>query len=114
MSTSEQLCLALAWNRVDIARSDIFVYGQEWAEGALEDAMMEALAKNRVDFVKLLLEAGVQMTKFLTIQRLEELYNSKHGSGNTLGEIIYPMDKSNFFFGFVSRIRHFIFSNEQE
>ena len=114
MSTSEQLCLALAWNRVDIARSEIFVYGQEWAEGALEDAMMEALAKNRVDFVKLLLEAGVQMTKFLTIQRLEELYNSKHGSGNTLGEIIYSMDKLNLFFGFVSRIRHSLFSNEQE
>ena len=32
----EQLSLALAWNRVDIARSEIFVYGQEWPEGALE------------------------------------------------------------------------------
>ena len=39
--------------------------------------MMDALDKNRVDFVKLLLETGVQMTKFLTIARLEELYNSR-------------------------------------
>ncbi|KAG8229410.1 hypothetical protein J437_LFUL000931, partial [Ladona fulva] len=30
LSPSEQLSLALAWNRVDIARSEIFVYGQEW------------------------------------------------------------------------------------
>ena len=26
----EQLSLALTWNRADIARSHIFVYGQEW------------------------------------------------------------------------------------
>ncbi len=26
----DQLSLALTWNRVDIARSHIFVYGQEW------------------------------------------------------------------------------------
>ncbi|KAF9796559.1 hypothetical protein SFRURICE_012652 [Spodoptera frugiperda] len=30
LSPSEQLSLALTWNRVDIARSEIFVYGQEW------------------------------------------------------------------------------------
>ena len=48
--------------------------------------MMEALAKNRVDFVKLLLETGVQMAKFLTIPRLEELYNYKQGPANTLGK----------------------------
>ena len=88
LSAAEQLCLALAWNRVDIARSEIFVYGQEWAEGALEEAMMEALVKNRVDFVKLLLETGVQMAKFLTISRLEELYNSKQGPANTLRYIV--------------------------
>ena len=50
--------------------------------------MMDALAKNRVDFVKLLLETGVQMTKFLTIGRLEELYNSKQGPANTLRYIV--------------------------
>jgi transient receptor potential cation channel subfamily M protein 3 len=88
LSAAEQLCLALAWNRVDIARSEIFVYGQEWAEGALEEAMMEALVKNRVDFVKLLLETGVQMARFLTIVRLEELYNSKQGPANTLRYIV--------------------------
>ena len=38
--------------------------------------MHEALIHNRVDFVKLLLENGVSMQKFLTIGRLEELYNT--------------------------------------
>lgn len=33
LSPSEQLSLALTWNRVDIAKSEIFVYGQEWPEG---------------------------------------------------------------------------------
>ena len=44
--------------------------------GSLEQAMMDALVNDRIEFVKLLLEQGVIMNKFLTIQRLEELYNS--------------------------------------
>ncbi|XP_063703057.1 transient receptor potential cation channel trpm isoform X3 [Culicoides brevitarsis] len=88
LSPPEQLSLALTWNRVDIARSEIFVYGQEWPHGALDEAMMQALEHDRIDFVKLLLENGVSMKKFLTIPRLEELYNTKHGPGNTLGYIL--------------------------
>lgn len=38
--------------------------------------MMDALINDRVDFVRLLLENGVSMNKFLTIGRLEELYNT--------------------------------------
>lgn len=53
--------------------------------GALDEAMMQALEHDRIDFVKLLLENGVSMKKFLTIPRLEELYNTKHGPANTLG-----------------------------
>ncbi|XP_057664748.1 transient receptor potential cation channel trpm isoform X26 [Diorhabda carinulata] len=88
LSPTEQLSLALTWNRADIARSEIFVYGQEWPAGALEDAMIKALEHDRCDFVKLLLENGVSMRKFLTIPRLENLYNSKQGPSNTLGYIL--------------------------
>ena len=38
--------------------------------------MMNALMLDRLDFVKLLLENGVSMDQFLTIPRLEELYNT--------------------------------------
>ena len=44
-------------------------------EGTLDQAMMDALVSDRVEFVKLLLENGVNMQKWLTIDRLEELYN---------------------------------------
>ncbi|XP_014259871.1 transient receptor potential cation channel trpm [Cimex lectularius] len=88
LSPSEQLSLALTWNRVDIAQSEIFIYGQEWPAGALDEAMMQALEHDRIDFVKLLLENGVSMRKFLTIPRLEELYNTKQGPSNTLGYIL--------------------------
>lgn len=43
---------------------------------SLEDAMMDALVNNRVEFVKLLLENGVSMSRFLTTTRLEELYKA--------------------------------------
>lgn len=35
-----------------------------------------ALWRNKPEFVELLLEHGVSMARFLTIERLEDLYNS--------------------------------------
>uniref|UniRef100_A0A8D0EAC1 non-specific serine/threonine protein kinase n=1 Tax=Salvator merianae TaxID=96440 RepID=A0A8D0EAC1_SALMN len=81
-SAFDQLVLTLAWDRVDIAKNHVFVYGQQWLVGSLEQAMLDALVMDRVGFVKLLIENGVSMHKFLTIPRLEELYNTKQGPTN--------------------------------
>ncbi|XP_077569202.1 transient receptor potential cation channel subfamily M member 1-like isoform X1 [Stigmatopora nigra] len=141
-SACDQLSLALAWNRVDIARSQIFVHGRHWppptpserpkspaaAQGkargkkggkagkgkaeapeetdprklellnwvnSLEQAMMDALVLDRVDFVKLLIENGVNIHHFLTIPRLEELYNTKLGPANTLHFVVRDVKKGN-------------------
>uniref|UniRef100_A0A8C1R188 Transient receptor potential cation channel, subfamily M, member 1b n=1 Tax=Cyprinus carpio TaxID=7962 RepID=A0A8C1R188_CYPCA len=152
-SAPDQLSLALAWNRVDIARNQIFVYGHnlppasaiaaistsaapsnEKQKGAtqrnkgkargkkgkggkakpeqpeetdprklellnwvnsLEQAMIDALVLDRVDFVKLLLENGVNIHHFLTIPRLEELYNTKLGPANTLHIVVRDVKKGN-------------------
>lgn len=105
LSPPEQLSLALTWNRVDIARTEIFVYGQEWPHGALDEAMMQALEHDRIDFVKLLLENGVSMKKFLTIPRLEELYNTKHGPANTLTYVFsFWYNKKITLFNYISPI----------
>ncbi|XP_068131490.1 transient receptor potential cation channel subfamily M member 7-like isoform X2 [Hyperolius riggenbachi] len=96
MSHYDQLVLALAWNRVDIAKNYIFVPGQQWMTKPLEQAMLDALVMDRVDFVKLLLENGVSMHKFLTIPRLEELYNSAQDtSRDTLRHLIQEVKKGN-------------------
>uniref|UniRef100_A0A671T4J7 Transient receptor potential cation channel, subfamily M, member 1b n=1 Tax=Sinocyclocheilus anshuiensis TaxID=1608454 RepID=A0A671T4J7_9TELE len=152
-SAPDQLSLVLAWNRVDIARNQIFVYGHnlppasalaaistsaapshEKQKGAtqrnkgkargkkgkggkakpeqpeetdprklellnwvnsLEQAMIDALVLDRVDFVKLLLENGVNIHHFLTIPRLEELYNTKLGPANTLHIVVRDVKKGN-------------------
>lgn len=83
-SAFDQLILTLAWDRVDIAKNHVFVYGQQWLVGSLEQAMLDALVMDRVSFVKLLIENGVSMHKFLTIPRLEELYNTKQGPTNPM------------------------------
>ncbi|CEF67884.1 Transient receptor potential cation channel subfamily M member 1 [Strongyloides ratti] len=93
LSAPEQLSLALAWNRVDIAKSDIFIMGQHWPPGALNNAMLEALIHDRVAFVRLLLENGVSMSNFLTIERLEDLYNTDKGPPNTLYYIVRDVVK---------------------
>ncbi|XP_030621168.1 transient receptor potential cation channel subfamily M member 1b [Chanos chanos] len=155
-SAPDQLSLALAWNRVDIARNQIFVYGlhvppvsalptaptstgpttqerqkspapgpRNKAKGrgkkgkggkakpeppeetdpkklallnwvnSLEQAMMDALVLDRVDFVKLLIENGVNIHHFLTIPRLEELYNTRLGPANTLHVVVRDVKKGN-------------------
>uniref|UniRef100_A0A671MUH1 Transient receptor potential cation channel, subfamily M, member 1a n=1 Tax=Sinocyclocheilus anshuiensis TaxID=1608454 RepID=A0A671MUH1_9TELE len=94
-SAPDQLSLALAWNRVDIAHSQIFVHGQHWPVNSLEQAMMDALVLDRVDFVKLLIENGVNIHHFLTIPRLEELYNTKLGPTNTLHFVVRDVKKGN-------------------
>jgi hypothetical protein len=37
--------------------------------------MFDALSQDKVEFVKLLLEYGVNLQKFLTYKRLQDLYN---------------------------------------
>ncbi|CAJ0571052.1 unnamed protein product, partial [Mesorhabditis spiculigera] len=95
LSGPDQLALALAWNRVDIAKSDIFGVEQQhaWTQQALHNAMMEALTYDRVDFVRLLIQNGVSMHKFLDMGRLEELYNTDKGPANTLYYIVRDVVK---------------------
>ncbi|CAN9513433.1 unnamed protein product [Ophioblennius macclurei] len=78
-SPAEQLSMALAWDRADIAQKEVLVYGQHWQVGSLEQAMLDALVMDRVSFVKLLIDNGMTMSRFLTVDRLEELYNMLHG-----------------------------------
>uniref|UniRef100_A0A8C4V5M1 Transient receptor potential cation channel subfamily M member 7 n=1 Tax=Falco tinnunculus TaxID=100819 RepID=A0A8C4V5M1_FALTI len=131
-SAFDQLVLTLAWDRVDIAKNHVFVYGQQWlvslqsflrgrgkmsvscslqislettlwispfshiTVGSLEQAMLDALVMDRVAFVKLLIENGVSMHKFLTIPRLEELYNTKQGPTNpTLFHLVRDVKQGN-------------------
>ncbi|XP_072050607.1 transient receptor potential cation channel subfamily M member 3-like [Amphiura filiformis] len=74
LSISDQLKLALVWNRVDIAQEQIFSKTTHWSEKALEDAMEIALTRNRVDFVKPILEEGLLMTNFVA-DKLQTLYS---------------------------------------
>uniref|UniRef100_A0A672JR38 non-specific serine/threonine protein kinase n=1 Tax=Salarias fasciatus TaxID=181472 RepID=A0A672JR38_SALFA len=94
-SAFDQLVLTLAWDRVDIAKNHVFVYGQQLLVSSLEQAMLDALVMDRVDFVKLLIENGVSMHRFLTINRLEELYNLKQSPNNpTLLHLVRDVKQS--------------------
>eukprot|EP00058_Branchiostoma_floridae_P006677 XP_002592165.1 hypothetical protein BRAFLDRAFT_88112 [Branchiostoma floridae] len=71
-----QLKLALAWNRSDIAETDIFTADRRWKQEELEDLMYSAILEDKVNFVKLFLENGVSLKDFLTVRRLQRLYSS--------------------------------------
>uniref|UniRef100_A0A8D2MFU5 Transient receptor potential cation channel subfamily M member 2 n=1 Tax=Zonotrichia albicollis TaxID=44394 RepID=A0A8D2MFU5_ZONAL len=71
-----QLKLAVAWNRVDIARSEIFTDDHDWKPSDLHPVMAAALISNKPDFVKLFLEQGVRLKDFVTWDTLVYLYDN--------------------------------------
>ncbi|KAG9473373.1 hypothetical protein GDO78_016513, partial [Eleutherodactylus coqui] len=74
-----QLKLLLEWNQLDLASEEIFTNDRRWESSDLEDAMFTALVKDRPKFVRLLLENGLNLRKFLTSEVLTELF-SQHFS----------------------------------
>uniref|UniRef100_A0A8C8SFY4 Transient receptor potential cation channel subfamily M member 2 n=1 Tax=Pelusios castaneus TaxID=367368 RepID=A0A8C8SFY4_9SAUR len=75
-SWDHQLKLAVAWNRVDIARSEIFTDDHEWKPTDLHPVMTAALLANKPEFVKLFLEQGVRLKEFVTWDTLIYLYEN--------------------------------------
>nr|XP_046260808.1 transient receptor potential cation channel subfamily M member 2 [Scatophagus argus] len=74
-SWKSQLELAIAWNRVDIAETEIFTEESQWKSSDLHWAMFSALVGNKPQFVSLLLENGVNLRDFLQDEEtLCELY----------------------------------------
>uniref|UniRef100_A0A3B5B4H9 Transient receptor potential cation channel subfamily M member 2 n=1 Tax=Stegastes partitus TaxID=144197 RepID=A0A3B5B4H9_9TELE len=74
-SWRRQLELAIAWNRVDIAETEIFTEESKWKSSDLHWAMFSALVGDKPEFVSLLLENGVSLRDFLQSEEtLCELY----------------------------------------
>ncbi|XP_041459667.1 transient receptor potential cation channel subfamily M member-like 2 isoform X2 [Lytechinus variegatus] len=71
----DQLRLALIWNRVDVAKREIFTDDREWGKGQLNESLRYALVNNQVNFIELFLEQGVNLKEYLTIKEMTILYN---------------------------------------
>uniref|UniRef100_A0AAQ4QY56 Transient receptor potential melastatin 4b3 n=1 Tax=Gasterosteus aculeatus aculeatus TaxID=481459 RepID=A0AAQ4QY56_GASAC len=73
---NEELKLAVTWNRVDIAKSELFNGDIPWTYEDLEDPMTDALINDKPQFVRLFTENGLNILDYLTYGRLESLYSS--------------------------------------
>uniref|UniRef100_A0A3B5KXD2 Uncharacterized protein n=1 Tax=Xiphophorus couchianus TaxID=32473 RepID=A0A3B5KXD2_9TELE len=74
---NEELKLAVAWNRVDIAKSELFNGDIQWRD--LKESMSDVLINDKPQFVQLFTENGLNITEYLTYGRLEQLYCSISG-----------------------------------
>ncbi|KAM5134150.1 transient receptor potential cation channel subfamily M member 4 isoform 1-T1 [Callospermophilus lateralis] len=72
----DELRLAVAWNRVDIAQSELFRGDIQWRSFHLEASLMDALLNDRPEFVRLLISHGLSLGHFLTPIRLAQLYSA--------------------------------------
>ncbi|XP_004674816.1 PREDICTED: transient receptor potential cation channel subfamily M member 8 [Condylura cristata] len=73
---SGQLKLLLEWNQLDLANDEIFTNDRRWESADLQEVMFMALIKDRPKFVRLFLENGLNLRKFLTNDVLTELFSS--------------------------------------
>ncbi|XP_075392654.1 transient receptor potential cation channel subfamily M member 4 isoform X2 [Tenrec ecaudatus] len=71
----DELRLAVAWNRVDIAQSELFRGDIQWRSTHLEASLLDALLNDRPEFVRLLISRGLSLGHFLTPGRLAQLYS---------------------------------------
>ncbi|KAG2458820.1 TRPM5 protein, partial [Polypterus senegalus] len=82
-----QLKLAVAWNRMDIAKCKIFKDDQLLKSSGLRPVMMvEALIADKSNFVRLFLENGMNLQEVLTKSVMLELFNNLSSSS-----LIYRM-----------------------
>ncbi|KAM8927781.1 transient receptor potential cation channel subfamily M member 4 [Pelodytes ibericus] len=72
----DELKLAVAWNREDIAKTELFHGEINWRASDLEDTMTDALVNDKPSFVKLFVDNGMNIVDYLTYGQLEELYSS--------------------------------------
>uniref|UniRef100_A0A673TY03 Transient receptor potential cation channel subfamily M member 8 n=1 Tax=Suricata suricatta TaxID=37032 RepID=A0A673TY03_SURSU len=71
-----QLKLLLEWNQLDLASEEIFTNDRRWESADLQEVMFTALIKDRPKFVRLFLENGLNLRKFLTNDVLTELFSN--------------------------------------
>jgi len=71
-----QLRLAMRWNRVDIARDFILTDKQKDKIGSLDEVMYQGILDDRVEFVKMFLDKGFSLKRFVTYRLMFKLYNS--------------------------------------
>ncbi|XP_078514886.1 transient receptor potential cation channel subfamily M member 2-like isoform X2 [Lissotriton helveticus] len=71
-----QLKLALLWNRLDIAKRDIFNSEWSWRAEDLYPVLTIALMEDKPNFVQLFLDQGVSLQKYVTRETLTHLYNT--------------------------------------
>uniref|UniRef100_A0A669CBY7 Transient receptor potential cation channel subfamily M member 4 n=1 Tax=Oreochromis niloticus TaxID=8128 RepID=A0A669CBY7_ORENI len=83
---TDELKLAVTWNRVDIAKTELFNGDIQWKYEDLEDSMTDALINDKPQFVRLFTENGLNILEYLTYGRLETLYRSVPD-----GSLLYQM-----------------------
>ncbi|KAL9966190.1 hypothetical protein ACROYT_G024228 [Oculina patagonica] len=91
-----QLNLALAWNRIDVAKSEIFTEEKHWTTESLSNPMLAALLDDKTEFVELFLQNGLSMREFLTPQILCQLYTGVPNNSVIKPLLQQEMSRKNF------------------
>ncbi|XP_067286121.1 transient receptor potential cation channel subfamily M member 4-like [Pseudorasbora parva] len=87
---TDELKLAVTWNRVDIAKSELFNGNIDWKYNDLKDSMTDALMNDKPQFVRLFIDHGLNILSYLTYGKLEDLYNSISENSHA-GKLLHNM-----------------------
>ncbi|KAK0156322.1 Transient receptor potential cation channel subfamily M member 5 [Merluccius polli] len=102
---TDELKLAVAWDRVDIAKSELFNGDIHWKYEDLEDSMTDALINDKPQFVRLFCENGLNILHYLTYNRLESLYRSLSDSSLAYGLLQKKLEERQALAGSLSQLK---------
>uniref|UniRef100_A0A1I8FQZ6 LSDAT_euk domain-containing protein n=1 Tax=Macrostomum lignano TaxID=282301 RepID=A0A1I8FQZ6_9PLAT len=70
------------WIGATLPKEKVFGQDRCWRDGQLDSFMLAALRENQVGFVKLFVQQGFRLDRFVTVRLLETLYTEDYCSGN--------------------------------
>ncbi|CAF1621290.1 unnamed protein product [Rotaria magnacalcarata] len=77
----QKLKLAMAWNKFDLAVSDMFIEDNKilWTDTQMDSALLHAIQHGSVQFVELLVEQGASFDRLRRLIDINDLYKKKTG-----------------------------------
>ncbi|CAF3459163.1 unnamed protein product [Rotaria socialis] len=77
----QKLKLAMAWNKFDLAVSDMFIEDNKilWTDTQMDSALLHAIQHGSVQFVELLIEQGASFDRLRRLININDLYKKKTG-----------------------------------
>lgn len=104
---TKKLKLAVAWNKYDLVENDILNNQNimEWSRLELDNALKDALYRNSITFIEILIECGASFERLQRLINLKDIYQN-------IVEKIFSNSNRNYFLCRIENSDYLLFQNK--